>query len=131
MRYLQLDEVLRIHERAIRQYGGSPELADLGRLESALATPQQTVFGEDLYPDLASKAAILFYLLIKNHAFVDGNKRTGFLCLLRFLHLNGYGLDATNDELYEFTIAVATSKLDKDQITRWIQIRMRELESSN
>ncbi|MEW5718511.1 MAG: Fic family protein, partial [Chloroflexota bacterium] len=79
MRYLELDEVLRIHERAIQRYGGLPELRDLGLLESALAVPKQTMFGDDLYPDVATKAAILLFTLIKNHPFVDGNKRTGFL----------------------------------------------------
>ncbi len=125
MRYIELDEVLQIHERAIRQYGGSPELRDMGGLESSLATPKQTMFGDDLYPDLASKAAILFFLLVKNHPFVDGNKRTGLLCLLRFLQLNGNMLDATNDALYQFTLDVATSQLDKDQIADWIRTHLR------
>lgn len=129
MRYLELDEVIRIHERAIRQYGGSLEMRDLGLLESALAAPKQTMFGEDLYPDLASKAAILTYLLIENHPFVDGNKRTGFLCLLRFLEVNGYSLAASNDELYQFTMDVATSAMDKDAIGAWIRARLREIKS--
>jgi death-on-curing protein len=81
MRYLELDEVLRIHERMIVQYGGSLGGINQNGLESALAAPQQTTFGEDLYPDISAKAAILFYLLIKNHPFIDGNKRTAFTCL--------------------------------------------------
>jgi death-on-curing protein len=128
MRYLELDEVIRIHERAIRQYGSSLEMRDLGLLESALATPKQTMFGDDLYPDLASKAAILLYLLIKNHPFVDGNKRTGFLCVLRFLEVNGYGLAASDDELYQFTLDVATSVMDKDAIGAWIRAYLKAIE---
>lgn len=124
MKYLELDEVLRIHERLIVQYGGSFGLLNQGALESALATPQQTMFGEDLYPDSASKAAILFYLIVKNHAFMDGNKRTAFACLLRFLKMNGLVLTATHDELYQFTIDVAISVLDKDQVTDWISARL-------
>jgi len=85
------------------------------------------MFGKDLYPDLASKAAILIYSLVKNHSFVDGNKRTGLLCLLRFLQLNGYTLDATHDELYQFVMDVATSDLNKDQISKWIQDRIRQI----
>lgn len=74
MHYLELDQVLQIHEWAIRRFGGgSSELADLARLDSALATPQQTMFNEELYPDLVSKAAILFFLLVQDHPFVDGN----------------------------------------------------------
>jgi death-on-curing protein len=128
MRYLGLDEVLQIHDHVIRQFGGSPELADLGRLESALATPQQTMFGEELYPDLTSKAAILFYLLVKNHPFLDGNKRTGFLSLLRFLVVNGFALDATDDELFHFTLDVATSAIDKDAIGAWIRAHLQMIE---
>jgi len=125
VQYLELDEVLRLHELAIQRYGGSFGLRDLSLLESALATPKQTMFGDDLYPDMSAKAAILLYSLVKNHPFVDGNKRTGFACLTRFLRLNGFILDATNDELYQFTMNVTTSILDKDQATEWIRTRLR------
>ena len=121
MRYLTIDEIFAIHDRAIREYGGSPELLDLGRLEATLAVPRQTMFGEELYPDIFSKAAILFYLLIKNHPFVDGNKRTAFLALMRFLNINGYSLNATNDELYQFTIDVASSVSTKEEVEMWIR----------
>ena len=121
MKYFQLDEVLRIHERMIAQYGGSFGILNQGALESALAAPQQTMFGDDLYSDIASKAGILFYLLVKNHAFMDGNKRTAVACLLRFLRINDYRLKATEDELYQLTMDVATSALDKEQVMAWIQ----------
>ncbi len=128
MRYIELNEVLRIHERAIVQYGGASGLADLGRLEASLAAPQQTMFGKELYPDIASKATILIFSLIMNHPFVDGNKRTGFLSLLRFLNVNGYRLDANDDELYQFTIDIATSIRDKEQVIEWIRLRLRKAE---
>ncbi len=131
IRYLELDEVLRVHERVIRQYGGSPEMRDLGLLESAVATPRQTMLGEELYPDVVSKAAILLYLLIKNHPFVDGNKRTGLLCLLRFLAVNGFALDVADDDLYQFTLDVATSTLSKDAVGAWINIHLRQTESKS
>ncbi len=121
MIYLELDGVLRIHERMIVQYGGSFGILNQGALESSLAAPQQTMFGKDLYPDIASKAAILFFLLVKNHAFMDGNKRTAFACLIRFLNVNGYPLNVTEDELYQFTMDVATSVVDKEQVTEWIR----------
>lgn len=126
MIYLDLEEVLRIHERMIVQYGGSFGILNQGALESTLAAPQQTMFGEDLYPDVASKAAILFYLLVKNHAFMDGNKRTAFACLLRFLKVNGYALRATDDELYQLTMDVATSVLDKEQLTELLRNRLQD-----
>jgi len=121
VRYLTVDEIFAIHDRVIREYGGSPELVNLGHLEATLAAPRQTMFSEELYPDVFSKAAILFYLLIKNHPFLDGNKRTAFLALMRFLNINGYTLSATNDELYQFTIDVASSILTKEEVEMWIR----------
>jgi len=79
------------------------------------------MFGEELYPDIFSKAAILFFSLIMNHPFLDGNKRTAFLALMRFLNINGYTLSATNDELYQFTIDVASSVSTKEEVEMWIR----------
>ncbi len=120
IRYLSSNEVLSIHDHAIGEFGGSFGLMSPGQLEASIALPRQTMFGEELYPDLFSKAAILFYLLVKNHAFVDGNKRTAALALIEFLERNGYTLDATNDELYQFTIDVASSVLGKEEVEMWI-----------
>ena len=127
MKYLELDEVLRIHEHLIVQYGGSFGSLNQSALESTLATPKQTMFGDDLYPDISSKAAILFFLLVKNHAFIDGNKRTAFACLLRFSKVNGYKLKASDNDLFQFTIDVATSVLDKEQVTDWIRRRLQSI----
>ena len=126
MEYLDLDEVLQLHELSILRYGGSLCLRDLGLLESALAAPKQTMFGDDLYSDVSAKAAILLYSLVKNHPFVDGNKRTGFACLTRFLKINGFILNASNDELYQFAMDTATSVLNKDQVTEWIRSRLQD-----
>jgi len=77
VRYLSLGEVLELHRRIIEATGGSPGLRDLAALESVVAQPRMTFGGADLHPDLASKAAALGFALIKNHPFVDGNKRVG------------------------------------------------------
>jgi death-on-curing protein len=122
MKYLDLAEVLRIHDRLIAQYGGSFGVLSQAALESSLAAPQQSMFGEELYPDLASKASILFYLLVKNHGFMDGNKRTAFACLLRLLELNGFVLNATDDQLYQLTIDVVTSVVGKEQLADWVRL---------
>jgi len=120
--YLTVDEVLVLHEYAIRRYGGSYGVASVERLESALNMPKQTMFGEELYPDIFTKAAILVYLLVQNHPFVDGNKRTALYTMLRFLEANGFTVTVTsNDELYQFTIDIATSALDKEQIEEWLR----------
>lgn len=75
MRYLSLQEVVSLHSLVIAQSGGSSGLRDRGALESAVAQPEASFGGEDLYPDLPSKAAALGHSLIQNHPFVDGNKR--------------------------------------------------------
>jgi len=127
MEYLSLDDMLAIHLLALEEFGGIPEILSQVRLESCIESPRQTMFGDDLYPDIESKAGILFFLLVKNHPFMDGNKRTGVLALLEFLERNGYTLDTNNDELYQFTIDVVTSVVDKEQVTEWIRGRLKEI----
>ena len=75
MRYLSLQEVISLHSLLISQSGGSSGLRDRGALESAVAQPEASFGGQDLYPDLASKAAAFCHSLIQNHPFIDGNKR--------------------------------------------------------
>ena len=77
MRYLTLGEVLELHRRVVAQSGGATALRDLGALESAVAQPRMTFGAEDLYPDVPTRAAALGLSLIRNHPFVDGNKRIG------------------------------------------------------
>ncbi len=129
VRYLSANEVLLIHDHAIREFGGSLGLISPGQLEASIAAPRQTMFGQELYPDLFSKATILFYLLVKNHAFVDGNKRTAALALIEFLERNGYTISATNDELYQFTLDVASSILSKEEVEMWIRDKAIKLAS--
>jgi death-on-curing family protein len=86
-------------------------------LESCVLTPFQTFSGKALYPSLAAKAAMLFYLMIKNHPFRNGNKRIAITTLLTFLHSNGKWLEADTQELYNFTVWVAMSPPQfKDQV---------------
>lgn len=123
--YLTVEEVIALHDYAVQRFGGTSGLADRGKLEASLATPAQNVFGAELYPDLWSKGAILFFLLIKNHAFIDGNKRAGLYALLRFLEINGFTLSGvSNDELYQFTMDVANSLLDKEGIAEWLKLHI-------
>jgi death on curing protein len=77
MRYVSLQEIISLHSLLIAQSGGSSGLRDRGTLESAVAQPEASFGGQDLYPDLASKAAALGHALTQNHPFVDGNKRIG------------------------------------------------------
>ena len=89
---LSKPQILLLHEQLIAETGGSSGLRDEGMLDSALNAPFQTFGGEDVYPSLQQKAARLCFSLVKNHPFVDGNKRIGAHAMLVFLTLNGIEL---------------------------------------
>jgi death-on-curing protein len=108
MIYLTLPELLHVARRVL----GNVQVRDHGLLESALARPQTTVFGEDAYPTLEEKAAALLQSLARNHALIDGNKRLALSGLIAFIGLNGRRLTLTNDEAYDLVIAVATGTFD-------------------
>ena len=121
MRYLTLNEVLEVHRQVIAQSGGAEGLMHLPALESALAQPQMTFGGEDLYPTLVDKAAALGYALIKNHPFLDGNKRTGHAAMEVFLVLNGYEIRAAVDEQEHVMLQVAASEIEREEFTTWLR----------
>ena len=127
MHYPTLDEVLTLHQLTLDAHGGSTGLRDMGLLQSALAAPRQTMFGEELYPGIADKSAIILYLLIQNHPFVDGNKRTALSACFWFLESNGYTLDVENNDLYQFTLEIAKGQMNKDTVTSWIREHLRSL----
>lgn len=121
MEYLTVAEVLLLHARLIQRTGGSSGVLDIGRLESALARPQATFGGEDLYPDLWGKAAALMHSLINNHPFVDGNKRTALTATGIFLELSGWSLAASNEEALEFVRRVIAESLDPQEMAAWLR----------
>ncbi len=127
MKYLTAEQVLFIHARLIGETGGSHEVRDLARLESALARPQATFDGKDLYPDVFRKAAALLESLVKNHPFVDGNKRTGITAAAIFLQMNGWQLTATNTDLEEFTMQAVTSQIEIPALASWLRKNSRKL----
>jgi death-on-curing protein len=121
MNYLTPEQILFLHARLIEETEGSHGLRDLGLLEPAAARPQATYGGQDLVPDLFSRAAALMDSLVHNHPFVDGNKRTGITAAALFLVRNGSRLTATNPELEAFTRRVAEARLDMAEIADWLQ----------
>lgn len=121
MNYLTVEQVLFLHARLIEETGGSHDVRDVALLESAVARPQATFGGEDLYPDLFSKAAALMHSLIRNHPFVDGNKRTGIAAVALFLRQNGRRLTVTNSELEAFTLHVTESGPEVSEVADWLQ----------
>jgi len=122
--YLSVEQVLDLHGFQIEQYGGGAGLRDRGALESAVARPAMTFGGEDLYEDVASKAAALMHSLVMNHAFVDGNKRIGAHAALTFVLINGYEPSITPEELEETTLAVARGEMDVEPLTIWFRQRI-------
>lgn len=121
MEYLTLEEVLVIHRRVIQRTGGSGGLRDLGLLESAVARLQASFGEEELYPDLWSKAAALMHSLVKNHPFVDGNKRTAITATGIFLALNGHSLTASNEDVVDFTEQAATGRIELEAMAAWLE----------
>lgn len=100
-------------------------IRDAGLLSSAIARPRTTVFGNDAYPDLQTKTAALFESLVRNHPLLDGNKRLAVVLTWTFLLNNGFRLEHTEDEAYDFTIAAASGELTLEQIRDWFADRMR------
>jgi death-on-curing protein len=108
MIFLDLEALLHVAERAL---GIAPVVRDHGLLESALARPQATVFGDAAYPGIHEKAAALLHSLAKNHALVDGNKRLALAATIAFYGVNGLRLTLSNDEAYQLVMSVATGEL--------------------
>lgn len=126
MRSLTIDEILETYQRIMEQSGGLPGIRDFGALESAIAQPHMTFGGNELYPNLAEKAAALGYSLIQNHPFADGNKRIGHAAMAMFLMLNGYKIDASMNEQYEIILSVASGKLSREKFRDWVSKHIRE-----
>jgi death-on-curing protein len=122
--YLSIDQILDLHNRQIRAFGGSAGLRDRGGLESAVARPAMTFGGEDLYPDAADKASALMHSLVMNQPFVDGNKRIGASAAELFLELNGYRLTAVDEEVEDITLTVARGDLDAEALAIWFRQRI-------
>jgi len=126
MNILGKELVLALHERLINRYGGSHGIRDEGMLESALAMPYMTFFQEELYPSLEAKAAQLCFGLVKNHPFVDGNKRIGAHAMLLMLRMNNYVFEITNDELEACILSLAEGKTNAADLTAWIKAHIAE-----
>jgi death-on-curing protein len=120
-RFLTPEQVLFIHSRVIQETGGAHGLRDLAMLLSALGRPQATFGGKNLYADLFSKSAALMDSLVRNHPFIDGNKRTAITSTAIFLYLNGYSLRVEPDEMVRFTLSCAQSQLTLVEISTWLE----------
>lgn len=117
---LSKSQILLLHEQLLETTGGSSGLRDEGMLASALNAPFQTFDGKDIYSSIQQKAARLCFGLVKNHPFVDGNKRIGTHAMLVFLALNGVELEYTQTELSDIILQLAAGETDIDRLLKWI-----------
>ena len=120
-RYLTLAELLELYQRVIRIGGGAEGIRDWDRLQSAIGQPRMTFGGEELYLTLAGKAGALAYALVKNHPFVDGNKRIAHAAMEVFLVLNGYEIKAEVEEQEMVMLRVAAGEMGREEFVEWIQ----------
>ena len=123
--YLSLEQVLALHDDLVAAFGGARTLRERGMLESAVARPAMTFGGEDLYGDVAAKAAALMHSLVLNHPFVDGNKRIGAAAAELFIEGNGSILQAADEEFEGVTMAVAAGSVSIEALTIWFRQRLR------
>ena len=123
MKWLTVKTVLEVHDRSIKESGGDPGVRDQGLLESAVAQPRAGFGGKDLYPEIADKAAALAFSLVRNHPFVDGNKRTGYAAMMMFLSRNDHTIIAPIDERESIFVSLAAGELDRERFVAWVRAR--------
>ena len=115
--YLELEDILQL----VRHLGVGP-VRDLGLLDSAVARPRSSAFGEDAYPSVSMKAAALLHSITNNHALLDGNKRLAWLATTVFLDLNSVAPDLTDDEAFDLVWEVASTSLDVESIASKLRV---------
>lgn len=128
--FLELADVLEVHDSRIQLYGGSPGLRDLGLLLSAIEQPQAGLGGEFLHKDLFEMAAAYLFHISRNHPFVDGNRRTALACCLLFLSINDIEIDADPLELEDLTVATAEGNKQKTEIAEFLRTHQQMQNSS-
>lgn len=124
MQWIDKRLILALHDRQIAEHGGASGLRDETLLESAIARPQQHFAYGSPPPDLAALAASLAYGLARNHAFVDGNKRTAFVTCLTLVALNGGELVASTEDKYLTFLALGEGRLNETKLAGWLRAHM-------
>ena len=120
-RFLTRELALLLHEEQLAAFGGAAGLRDVGLLESALAQPMAIFDGQYLHADLHAMAGVDLFHIVRNHPFIDGNKRTGLLACLVFLELNGISTPYA-EELHDTTMGVAEGSVTKDEVSRRLRL---------
>ena len=119
--FLGLDEIIEIHTDQIKRYGGSPGIRDIELLKSAIAIPAACFDGDYLHKDIYEMASAYMFHIIRNHPFIDGNKRTGAVASVIFLIMNGLDLSADEVAFEKLVLSVAEGKSDKAKITQFFR----------
>ena len=114
------EQIIAIHDMLIDDTGGSHGIRDMGLLESALEAPFQSFDRCEFFPTLSEKAARLAYGLVKNHAFIDGNKRIGAHTMLLFLSINGIHLNYSQEELSSIFLDIAAGTKGYEELFSWV-----------
>ncbi len=121
VKYLSEAEIIAINEEMVSKYGGLHGVRDFNLLKAAVGRPQMSVGLKDAYPTIFDKAAALFHSIIKNHPFLDGNKRTSLFAAILFLEYNGWIVDLHHLEGVSFTLAAHNDNWDLDKIADWLR----------
>ncbi len=131
MRYLSAQQILVLHALVIDETGGSHGVRNISLLESIVAKPSSRFGGKELYKGIFVKAAVFLEAMVNYHVFVDGNKRTGFVAVARFLAINGYIFAASNKDIEKMMIMVATKKISKTSLISWLKRNSKLVRSKN
>lgn len=121
MKLLTIFQILELHQHLIEESGGTSGIRDFGALGSALAQPEMTFGGEDLYPTLIEKASAPAYSICMNHPFVDGNKRVAHAAMEIFLVLNGFEMNGSVDEQEKQFLDLASGNVSREELANWLQ----------
>jgi death-on-curing protein len=126
--FLGLDEVIEIHHDQIKRYGGHPGIRDIGILKSAIAMPSATFDGNYLHTNIFEMSAAYLFHIVRNHPFIDGNKRTGAVASIVFLIMNGIDFHADENDFEKIVLLTAEGKTDKATITRFLESNAQIME---
>lgn len=124
IKWLLEETVYAIHKRQIAEHGGGDGVRDEGLLLSAIARPQNLYAYSEETPDISALAASLAYGIAKNHPFIDGNKRTALVVSRTFLILNGFNVEATQEEKYLTFLKLAEGNLNEEELAEWFRSKL-------
>lgn len=121
MKYVSVEEVIKLQEKLISRFGGSYGIRKMNLLRSSVETVFLTYDGEELYPSSLDKIIQVSYSLIENHCFVDGNKRIGVMVLLYLLKINEIKHNLSNEDIIEIGLKVASGEMSKEELRKFVE----------